>query len=555
MSIVNTITLPQDVLDRVERVLAFHRDTRLSNESVRLHPHKLDAANKPYEFLALEGVPAISLPPASVDLPAPTLRLMERGSGARDAGRVSPPQDVKTLATWLHFANGIAARRRTVTGMQFVRTIASDGRCFPTELYVAAFAIDGLEPGLYHYSPAEGALRKLRDGIETLARLTRGRPDLMFLRNIPMAMLVSTVFCRSTWRFGKRGYRHAVHDAGYVIQNLVTVGTGLGAQTMTRMIFNDAATREVIGVADDGDFCAAEAVQALVAWVDHAHHPLDVPPRASGTAPASQALPPIARQPLAEEVTSYVSVLGVHQDCVAPGVAVREIRPPVTDLSPMPADVAVFRPPPALEPPPGAPLRTVLLMRATASALADRAVPRDSFMLLNRLAFRGGAFYPLHPDGPHVALVRPFWIIHAVSDMDPGVWYYHPVTDAWTLLHAGDFRREAGYLPLEQPVFRQCAATCILHCHLHHVMAIAGPDAYRLAHLESGIVTNRIALATESLGLGWAETGSFYDEEVRQFLGLKLTGWEPLNVIAVGARVSDGDARDAGEKGPPSATA
>ena len=78
-------------------------------------------------------------------------------------------------------------------------------------------------------------------------------------------------------------------------------------------------------------------------------------------------------------------------------------------------------------------------------------------------------------------------------------------------------------------------------------MAIAGPDAYRLAHIESGIVTNRIALSTEAMGLGWAQTGSFYDEEIRQFLGLKLTGWEPLNVIAVGARLGEGDVRHAAE--------
>ena len=74
-------------------------------------------------------------------------------------------------------------------------------------------------------------------------------------------------------------------------------------------------------------------------------------------------------------------------------------------------------------------------------------------------------------------------------------------------------------------------------------MAVAGPDVYRLAHLESGIVTNRIALSTEALDLGWCETGSFYDDEVRQFLGLRLTGWEPLNVIAVGHRFQERDAR------------
>ena len=36
--------------------------------------------------------------------------------------------------------------------------------------------------------------------------------------------------------------------------------------------------------------------------------------------------------------------------------------------------------------------------------------------------------------------------------------------------------------------------------------------------------------------LGWAETGSFFDDDARQFLGLGQTGWEILNVIAIGTR-------------------
>ena len=51
-----------------------------------------------------------------------------------------------------------------------------------------------------------------------------------------------------------RGYRNALHDAGYLIQNLVTVATGLGIQTMTRLHVNDVATRNLIGVSADADF-------------------------------------------------------------------------------------------------------------------------------------------------------------------------------------------------------------------------------------------------------------------------------------------------------------
>jgi SagB-type dehydrogenase family enzyme len=557
MAVVNLITLPQDVLDRVGRVLDYHADTKNTHESVRASPHRPEPATQPYEFRVFEMLPRTPLPTGLLDLPAGTLALMEQGLGALPESQVSPPQDLKSVSTWLHFADGIAQRRRTVMSTTFTRTVASDGSTFPCEIYVAAFAIDGLESGLYHYSPREFALRKMRDGPETLARLTRGRPDLAFLKTVPLALLVSTIYCRSSWMFGKRGYRHALQDAGYLVQNLITVGTGLGVQTMTRMSLNDSATRELIGVPADAEFEQAEGVQAMVVWADRAHKPLAVSQPNSSSASAtvcpSPVMPPIERPLLtSSELTSYVSILSTHQDCVAPGVAIREVRPPLTEMTPLPADYhVVYSPSPTNEDekPEGDALRKILLTRQPSTSFAPRAIPRDQFMLINRLAFRGGTFFPLHPDGPHVALVRPFWFIHDVVGMDGGVWYYHPPTDAWSMLRHGTFRKEAAALAQEHAAFGHASATCLLASNLHHLMAVAGPDIYRLAHLEAGTVTNRLALSSEALDLAWCESGAFYDDEVRQFLGLRNTSWEMLNVIALGTRVRPGPGQSPQEKG------
>ena len=545
MTFVNQVTLPQDVLDRVARVMEYHESTKLTHEHVHLHPHKPDASNKPYEFTVFEMLPPTPLPAGLLDLPVHTLELMENGFAALPGGSPEPPpQDLKTLGTWLHFADGIASRKRLVTQTVFTRTCFSDGHTFPCELYIAAFAVEGLEPGLYHYSPREFVLRKLRGGAETLARLTRGRPDLAFLKTVPLAMLVSTIFCRATWRFGKRGYRHAVHDAGYLVQNLVTVATGLGVQTMTRLIQNDSATRDLIGVPRDADFSQAEAVQAIVVWADRARTPIEITPSTSPPSPPN-AMPPIERPLLTNEVTPYVSVVETHLDCVAPGVAVREVRPPLTDLSPLPANFPTVEPPISMDDKPrGEPLRKILLTRAATPSFGRRPVGRHDFLTVARLAFRGGTYFPLHPDGPHVALVRPFWIVHenGIDGFEPGVWYHHPPSDQWAHLRHGEFRRETAYLVMEQQPFGKCGATCFLAANLGYLMQVAGPDVYRLAHLEAGVITNRIALSTEALNLAWHESGSFFDDEVKQFLGLRNTGWEILNAVAVGTREVGGAA-------------
>ena len=66
--------------------------------------------------------------------------------------------------------------------------------------------------------------------------------------------------------------------------------------------------------------------------------------------------------------------------------------------------------------------------------------------------------------------------------------------------------------------------------------SVAGPDIYRLAHIEAGMVTNRLALSSEAMDLAWFESGMFYDQETRQFLGLQHSSWEVLCAIALGTR-------------------
>src|SRR5438034_7715531 len=97
MPIVNTITLPQDVLDRVERVLKYHVDTKHTHESVRSRPQRLAPSTQPYEFRVFEMLPRRPLPTNLLDLPVGTLALMEHGLGALPESQVSPPQDLKSL--------------------------------------------------------------------------------------------------------------------------------------------------------------------------------------------------------------------------------------------------------------------------------------------------------------------------------------------------------------------------------------------------------------------------------------------------------------------------
>jgi SagB-type dehydrogenase family enzyme len=540
--------MPREILDRIQRVREYHESTKHTYASVRTNQHALDWSTQPSPFRIFREHPKVELP-RDLKIPdPPALAVLSDGvsaarASADEAGGAHTPQDLRTLAHWLHLACGITSEVRGADRKVYLRSCPSSSALFPFEVYVAAFGIEGLEPGLYHFSVKEHALRKLRDGHAALAQIKKGRPDLEFLKTVPAALLVSTIFCRSAWRYRNRGYRYALVDAGHLVQNLVTAANGLGIQTTTRLGMNDRTARELIGSSVIAPFAEAEAVQAMVVWAETAVSPIQKPDGDATSGNARGPMAPIPREPLTRNEGAAYEAIGVaHEDCVAPGVAVRGIRPPLTELRPVRDDAAAAADLVAPETSPanggGGGLRDVMTRRRSARDFRrDETLPLDAFWTINRLAFRGGSHFPVFPSGPHVGLVRPMWIVNAVDGLEPGIWHYDCVADAWHLHRAGGgdaSRLEAEYLCLEQPIAGNAAAVGFLIADLNTLMDRGGPDTYRLAHLEAGIAAQRMFLAASALGVGSTGIGPFYDDETVRFVDPAQPGWEAIYSVVLG---------------------
>jgi SagB-type dehydrogenase family enzyme len=524
------MALPPDILARVERVLAYHRATK-AEPGQRQRPPPPDPRTRPIAHRIYEFAPKVSLSTKLLDASVPAISIMERGREALPDSQISPPQDLKTLSTWLFMADGMIPIYRQNKVAEYGHSCPSSACTHPCELYVAAFAIDGLEAGLYHFSAREYSLRKLRTGQEALSYIKRGRPDLEFLKTTPAVILVSTVFARSAWKFDMLAYRPALRDAGQLLENVAIAGNALGIQTMTRMRITESTNRELIGVAPDAPFDEAESVQAMIIWADPAPKPMQTSPG------VIEHLPPIPRPKSAKPIQPVNQILEAHTECVAPGVAVREIRPPLTELTPMGSDAILVEKPMPEDAPVGQSVFRTMTTRQPAKDFVRRSIPRNAFLALNRAAFRGGSHFPLFPDGPHVALVRPFWLVLGVVGVDTGVWYYHPPIDRWVDLDRLDHRPDAAFLAGDKPLAANASAVCFMVANLKILMTHGGPDLYRLAHLEAGAAAQRLYIAANSLGLGATPIGDFYDDAVRRFLGMEKTGWEPIHAVAVGMPV------------------
>jgi SagB-type dehydrogenase family enzyme len=524
-----TTKTPKEIIERVGRIQEFHRNTKLDAAFELPVP---DSDPPPEAFRIFDGYSKIPLPKNLINASAATIRLLQFGLETLPDSQIQPPQNLQTLASWLFMAGGIIQR---VKGSRpiWLRTVPSEALTYPCEIYVAAFAIDGLEPGLYHYSVKDYSLRKLREGAATLAHMKRGRPDLEFIKTTPGVLLVSSIFCRSSWRFHDRGYRHALIDTGHMVQNLWNVGLALGIQPLVRLSVHAQTMRELIGVPQDSEFGNAEAVQSMIVWAETASKPMIT---TAGAAYKPGDLQPIARTPLAPNLTDYSAIINVQEDCTAPGVAVREVRPPLTEMSVLSAEFRVEDFPQGEDTEWGAGIGKMLLTNTPVRELHRGSVSRNHFSLLNNLAFRWGSAFPLYPDGPHVALVRPIWMIHEVTGVEAGIWYYNPQKGGWSSLRYGKTRAETQQLVCGRSMYGNCAAACFLVANTHRLMMESGPDLYRLALIEAGTAAHRFYLAASSLGLGLHMTGTFFDDDIRRFIGIERTGWEVLYAMALGQR-------------------
>jgi nitroreductase len=141
----------------------------------------------------------------------------------------------------------------------------------------------------------------------------------------------------------------------------------------------------------------------------------------------------------------------------------------------------------------------------------------------------GEALAPIPADMPPHA--ETYLVVNAVEGVEPGAYRFEP-PDSFELLGAGSFRREAGFLVLEQELGARAAATIFFLADLDRVLSEHGERGYRWAQLEGGIRTGRVYIGAFSRGL--AATGStFYDDEVTRFFALDEAK-QPMLAVAVG---------------------
>jgi SagB-type dehydrogenase family enzyme len=181
-------------------------------------------------------LPVVELPPAAPLEPQLGAVLAARRSARELDGRCLR---LSSLATLLDAGYGTSAPGR--------RVVPSGGALYPLELYPVLLRVAGASPGVFHFDPVRRVLEILRlDDVRRELERTSAFPELV--RGTAAVVFLTGVFWRTRFKYGLRGYRFALLEAGHVAQNVLLAATARGVPALPLGGFYDARVEELLDV-------------------------------------------------------------------------------------------------------------------------------------------------------------------------------------------------------------------------------------------------------------------------------------------------------------------
>jgi SagB-type dehydrogenase family enzyme len=499
----------------IEAAWSYHNATKHSYASVRTNPHFLDWANQPFPFKVYTTLDPLPLP----------REVRQSGVAALSAMAESIPSeasavpDLEALAQLLYATAGITRHRKYPRGDIYFRAAANTGALYEVEVYVVCGNLADLEAGVYHFAPAEFALRRLRAGDyrSVLSEATGGETAIV---HAPLTILCTCTYWRNAWKYQARTYRHFGWDNGTLLANLLAVATALGMPAKVICGFVDADVNRLLDVDPE-----QEVAFSLVALGHAAALAQQLPPELSAL--HLETVPLSRNEVVYPAMHEFHAASSLHS---AEEVEAWRGNTPVVELPPPTGPIVPLHPYADAEMPRDA-IEQVILRRGSSRKFAEVAIELRQLSTMLDRATRGISADFLDPQG--IQLNEIYLIANAVEGLDPGAYVFHRDRHVLECLKAGNFRGEAGHLGLDQKLPAEAAADIFFLADLQSILGRFGNRGYRAVQLEAGVLSGKLYIAAYAQRL--SATGlTFYDDEVIRFFSPHAQGKSVMMLVATG---------------------
>jgi SagB-type dehydrogenase family enzyme len=170
---------------------------------------------------------------------------VERAIKQRRTVRAFMPQalDLNQLSQLLWAAHGITENNG------FKRAAPSAGALYPMDVYVVVGknSVAQIEAGVYHYEP-EGHFLSIVVKADLRDVVARASLSQVWMAKAPINFIITAEYKRATVKYGRRGVRYAMIEAGHMGQNLFLQAEALGFKAGIVGAFHDKELIEVMNI-------------------------------------------------------------------------------------------------------------------------------------------------------------------------------------------------------------------------------------------------------------------------------------------------------------------
>jgi len=496
---------------RVATVLSYHMRSKHALDRYAAGPGTLDWEAQPKAFRDWIGAAQISLPREIV--------VSNIFWGELAATREPLPFNTQNLGSLLRLCVGLTAWKEYGGSRWSLRVHPSSGNLHPTETWLIAAKVDGLEDGLYHYQNLNHSLeRRAWGGDAQLAGVWLG---------------FSSIHWREAWKYGERAFRYCQLDMGHVLA-AVSYAAALHGWRPRILKMESSEVAQCLGLDRVKDFEGVESEEAEVILALGASDVMPSDWTQWAGKPSLLDARPLYQWRVIEEVAVATRGAVPSAQISSPAIVQRQ------DDNGISAAQVIFK-------------------RRSAQAFDGVSVmPASLFKRILASLLPGGS--PVWNLWPHTARVHPVLLVHRVEGVAPGVdvmprneatqaslraafretftWEAADAELPFYQLIAARAGKTARTLSCHQDIATQCAVTFMMVAEFAKPIA-ANPVAYRHLHWEAGMLGHVITLEAEAAGWRGTGIGCFFDDAVHEVLGIKDDTFQVIYHYAVGMALDD----------------
>jgi SagB-type dehydrogenase family enzyme len=151
--------------------------------------------------------------------------------------------DLDQLSQLLGSAGGITETNG------YKRAAPSAGALYPMDIYVVVGqnCLPPIEAGIYRYEPSQHQLSDVLKG-DMRSSVAMASLSQMWMADAPLIMVITAAYRRVTVKYGQRGVRYALIEAGHIGQNIFLQAQALGLEAGIVGAFQDAELIDAMNI-------------------------------------------------------------------------------------------------------------------------------------------------------------------------------------------------------------------------------------------------------------------------------------------------------------------